>query len=314
MLVLAYYQFISIPDPQRFIKEMKEFLGGKDAKGRIYISEEGINGQMSISEEDAPSFADWIHSYPFFSDLEIKVHVYPEHTFAKMTVKYRKQLAALDASVDVSKTGVHLSAAEWKKWLDERSPNTLLIDVRNDYESKVGRFEGAVLPPLKEFREFPEYVEKLKEEYDPKKTRVMMYCTGGIRCELFSALMKDKGFDEVYQLDGGVIKYGLEQGSSHWEGHLFVFDDRMVVPISEDNNNVISHCCHCAAESDLYYNCANMDCNELFIACPKCNVEMKGCCCASCIEAPRLRAYCDGSRPKPFRKLPYEQKCALSRA
>ena len=110
---------------------------------------------------------------------------------------------------------------------------TLILDVRNDYEWKIGRFEGSELPPLETFREFPAYAKKLKEERDPKTTSVMMYCTGGIRCEFFSALMKKEGFEKVVQLDGGVIHYGLKEGSDHWEGKLFVFDDRLAVPMGE---------------------------------------------------------------------------------
>ncbi len=131
----------------------------------------------------------------------------------------------------------------------------------------------------------------------------MMYCTGGIRCELFSALLKKQGFENVYQLDGGIINYGLTEGAEHWQGKLFVFDDRMAVPISEEQEcEVISRCHHCQALSDIYYNCSNMDCNALFLCCSECAERYAGCCCGACQTAPRLRAYEKGERPKPFRR------------
>jgi UPF0176 protein len=221
-----------------------------------------------------------------------------------MTVKTRPQLVALDAAVDMSKAGTHVSAEKWKEMLENRDAGTLLLDVRNDYEWEVGHFEGAELPTLEQFREFPKYAQELKKRCDPQKTKVMMYCTGGIRAEVYSALLKEEGFAEVYQLQGGVIKYGQEAGSKHWKGKLFVFDDRLAVPISEkDPAEVISACIHCQTTSDLYFNCANMDCNELFIACLPCAEKTKGCCCPQCEAAPRVRTFQTTDRPKPFQRL-----------
>jgi len=163
--------------------------------------------------------------------------------------------------------------------------------------------EGAELPTLEQFREFPAYAKKLKEKCDPQKTKVMMYCTGGIRCEVYSALLKEEGFNEVYQLQGGIIKYGLQAGSKHWKGKLFVFDDRLAVPISEEPAEIISCCIHCEKKTDLYFNCANMDCNELYLSCLACAEKTKGCCCTACEEAPRIRPLQLTERPKPFRRL-----------
>jgi UPF0176 protein len=315
-LVLAYYHFLKPPfrleDPSRLVKAHHQFLNNKDAKGRIYINEEGINGQMSIHEQDAESYVEWLRQHEAFQEMEFKVHVAEEHAFAKMTVKYRKQLAALDIAVDLNKTGEHVPAHEWQQMLEAQDQDTILIDVRNDYEWKVGRFEGALLPELENFRDFGEYIEHLKKLYDTKKTKVMMYCTGGIRCELYSALMKERGFETVYQLQGGVIKYGLDAGVKHWKGKLFVFDDRMVVPISKEETEVISSCVHCSTPMDVYYNCANMDCNALFIACPECVKDLKGCCSQQCTTEPRVRAFVAVAKPKPFRKLSCAEKKILN--
>ena len=314
-VVLAYYYFCPSPEmiqnPHELIKQHKTFFEGKDAKGRIYINEQGINGQMSIEESQAESFIQWMHGFEQFKNLEFKVHLYPEHAFAKMAVKYRKQLVAIDAPVDLRLAGEHLSSSQWDAMLEEKDQDTILVDVRNDYEWKVGHFEGAILPQLETFRDFNVYIDQLKKLYDAKKTKVMMYCTGGIRCEIYSALMKEKGFDAVYQLQGGVIKYGLEHGTKHWRGKLFVFDDRMVVPISKDNEEVISKCSFCDTASDVYYNCANMDCNALFLSCPCCVESKKGCCSEGCMHEPRVRVFDVHQTPRPFRKLPFQEKEAL---
>ncbi len=302
--VLAYYYFTSIENPALEVLRHKEFFSTRDIKGRIYISHEGINGQMSASLAAAEEYMAWMRSDPRFEGIEFKIHSYPEHCFPRATVKTRPQLVAMDVSVDMSKTGVHLSAQEWQEMLEKKDDQTILLDVRNDYEWELGHFEGAELPTLEQFREFPTYAKKLKEKCDPQKTKVMMYCTGGIRCEVYSALLKEEGFNDVYQLQGGIIKYGLAAGSKHWKGKLFVFDDRLAVPISEkESSEVISTCIQCKGKTDLYFNCANMDCNQLYLSCLSCAEKTNGCCCEACKAAPRVRPFKLTDRPKPFRRL-----------
>lgn len=280
--VLAYYSIVRIDDPHAEVARHKEFFKNRDFMARIYISEEGINGQASGSAADAEAYMAWMRQDTRFQNIPFKIHAAKEHAYPKMTVKYRKQLVAIDCEVDFSLRGEHVSPDQWQKMLEERNEDTLVLDVRNDYEWKVGHFEGSELPKLETFRQFPEYAEKLKEERDPKKTAVMMYCTGGIRCEFFSAVMKKHGFEKVYQLDGGVINYGLQKGDEHWKGKLFVFDDRLVVPLDE-KNEPISGCTYCSTSNDVYYNCANMDCNELFLCCLDCLRKHRGCCSSECL-------------------------------
>lgn len=301
--VLAYYLFTPIEDPVAEVARHHAFFESRDAKGRIYISKAGINGQMSASQEAAEQYIDWMHQDPRFERIDFKIHHSHEHVFPRMTVKVKEQLVALDVPVSLEDAGEHVSAEKWREMLENRDEDTILIDVRNDYEWQIGHFEGAALPTLETFRQFPAYAKNLKEKRDPKKTKVMMYCTGGIRCELYSALMKKEGFENVFQLEGGVIKYGLKEGSKHWRGKLFVFDDRLAVSIDESEPaDPISACIHCGVACDVYYNCANMDCNELFISCPQCAEKKVGCCCEECQSAPRLRPFERSERPKPFRK------------
>lgn len=300
-LILAYYYFTEIKEPNSLIANHKKFFEKRDATGRIYISEQGINGQLSGSEVDMEAYIAWIRQDRSFDGMPFKIHFHHENVFPRMTVKYRKQLVALDYQVDPSKGGERLSPKAWKKMLEEEE-EILLIDVRNKYEWEIGHFERSTLPPLENFREFPSYADELKATVDPKQTKVMMCCTGGIRCELYSALLKEKGFEEVYQLDGGIINYGLQEGNALWKGKLFVFDDRMAVSIDGKECEPISKCSHCHLPSDTYYDCANMDCNTLFLSCPGCVKTYLGCCSHPCKEAPRLRPFEREGGNKPFRR------------
>lgn len=298
--VIAFYCFTHIESPELEVQRHLEFFKERDIKSRIYISEEGVNGQLSGFAPHAEEYIAWMKSDPRFSAVDFKVHLHHENVFPRATVKVRKQLVAIDEKVDMSLTGEHVEPKRWNEMMANRDENTILIDVRNDYEWEIGHFEGAELPDLEQFREFPDYARNLKNERDPQKTKVMMYCTGGIRCELYSALLKKEGFENVYQLQGGVIGYGLNEGSDHWKGKLFVFDDRLAVPIDDTEGEVISECLYCKTPSDVYYNCANMDCNELFLCCPECAEKTQGCCCEECLSAPRVRPF--QKSPKPFRR------------
>jgi UPF0176 protein len=300
-LIVSFYHLVPIEDPDAEVKNHRAFFAERDIRSRIYISKEGINCQLSAAATDGRAYMDWISSRPEFHTAKFKVDPYQIHVFPKLIVKYRRQLVAFDAEVDLSVRGEHVSPKKWKEML-EADDGHVVLDIRNDYEWKVGRFGGTERPPCQTSRGFKAYAKELKEKIDPKKTPVMMYCTGGIRCELFSAILKEDGFEKIYQLDGGVINYGHQQGSDHWQGQLFVFDDRMAVPISEEAAPVVGACHHCEVPYEAYYNCANMDCNELFLCCPKCLKEFAGCCQENCKHGKRVRPYHHQDAHKPFRK------------
>lgn len=299
--ILAFYQLSPLENPREEIKQHKLFFKERDITSRIYISEEGINGQMSASGSAAKEYMEWMHSRAEFAHLHFKIHPYHEHVFPRQTVKYRKKLVGHSDAIDPSQRGEHVSPHQWKKMLESQE-DYLLIDVRNDYEWKLGHFEGSVLPECTTFRELIEYAETLEEKYDPETTPVMMCCTGGIRCELYSSVLKKKGFSKVYQLDGGIINYGLKEGSKHWLGKLFVFDDRLSTPISEEESPIIGKCYFCKTSSEAYYNCANMECNHLFLCCSSCLEEFKGCCDKKCQEGKRIRPQHAQDSHKPFRR------------
>lgn len=310
-IVLSYYSFFHIADPAFEVERHRSYCSGLDILGRIYIADNGVNGQVSLPDSDISAYLDWLETYWNIPKKEGKMQKYGEHAFAKMQIKQRQQLVAMDQKINLQNRGKYLSPRDWVQALEEKKEDTILIDVRNNYESKVGHFKDALLPDLDTFRKFPEYAKELQKKYDPKSTKVLMYCTGGIRCELFSSLLQEKGFKFVFQLQGGIIQYGNEVGNKYWKGNLFVFDDRLVVPISTTPNDPISQCSFCDTPSDIYYNCANSECNELFLACTSCATNHLGCCSTTCKNSRKKRIFRETGRPKPFRKLTYLEKEAI---
>lgn len=306
-LVLAYYHLTHIEDPQSEVARHQAFLKDKDVSCRIYISHQGINGQFSGVREDAEAFMAWLQKD--FS-ISFKVHRHHEHVFPRKTVKYRPQLVALDAACDLSQRGVYLTPEAWKERLSHPSEGRLIVDVRNDYEWKVGHFERAISPPARTFREFRAYAEELKKRIS-LSTEILMCCTGGIRCEFYSSYLKSLGFTDIFQLQGGIIQYGLVVGNAHWKGKLFVFDDRLTIPISNEPTEALSHCCYCHVSEDRYLNCANAACNTLFIVCPRCAYAHEGCCSSSCRLHPKKRTLDGKDLYKPFRKKENHSYCLV---
>lgn len=297
--VLAFYHLAEVKNPQEEVASHHAFFQGRDAKGRIYLAPLGINGTLSAPKELACEYLQWLWTKPGFETAEVKIQEYENHAFGKLCVKTREELVALGFDVPLEMRGAHLSPAEWRSMLEEEE-DKVVLDIRNDYEWKLGHFEGAIAPPCETFKDFKEYADQLKEKIDPQNTKVLMYCTGGIRCEFFSALLKQNGIENVFQLQGGVIKYGAEEKSKHWKGKLFVFDDRLAVPVSEEETEVIGKCYHCQNPADRYYNCANMDCNELFLCCEACLHTFHGCCQVECSQTSRVRPFKLANTP--FRK------------
>ncbi len=296
-LVVSGYKFLPIADPAAEVVCHQEFVQKRELTGRIYIAEEGINAQFSGSEEDTQEYMVWLDER--LDGLDFKIQEHPEQAFPRMTIKVRRQLVALDQQIDTKQGGEHVSPKQWREMLE--SGEYLVVDVRNDYEWDIGHFKGSERPTCRTFREFPDYARALKERNDPSKTKIMMCCTGGIRCELYSVLMKEEGFSQVYQLNGGILRYAEEEQGRHWDGKLFVFDDRLAVDVNPEAE-VVGKCRHCDAPADRYYNCANMDCNRLYLSCDGCLEKTKGCCETTCHMAKRLRPLSHQNRSKPFRR------------
>lgn len=285
-ITLSFYTYAHIADPQQFRDELFVVWESLNVLGRIYVAREGINAQLSLPEVNLSEFRGFLESYPFMKDLRLNIAVeHDNKSFLKLTIKVRDKIVAdglNDDTFDVTNIGVHLKAKDFNQMMDD--PNTIVIDMRNHYESEVGHFDGAITPDVDTFREsLPIIHDQLEECKDSKN--LLMYCTGGIRCEKASAYFKHRGFKNVFQLEGGIIEYTRQTKSegleSRFIGKNFVFDNRLGERITDD---VIAQCHQCGKPCDTHTNCKNDGCHLLFIQCEECAERMHGCCSVSCAE------------------------------
>ena len=283
-LTLSFYAYAQISNPTQFRNELFLAWNPLEVLGRIYVAHEGINAQLSLPADHFYAFKDSIEKYDFMKGIRLNIAVeQDDHSFLKLTVKVRDKIVAdglVDETFDVTNIGIHLKAATFNEMLDD--PNTIVVDMRNHYESEIGHFTNAIKPDVDTFRESLPIIEAQLSAHKQDKN-VLMYCTGGIRCEKASAYFKHKGFEKVYQLEGGIIEYtrqvkaeGLE---SKFIGKNFVFDHRLGERITDD---IVAQCHQCGAPCDVHTNCANEGCHLLFIQCESCKTAMEGCCSAEC--------------------------------
>jgi UPF0176 protein len=282
---ISFYKYHHLQEPQIFRDELFANLSQMDVLGRIYVAYEGINGQISVPTALIEQFKQRLYSYNFLNGIRLNYAIEDDgKSFIKLKILVRKKIVADgldDDSFNVSNSGIHLNAIEFNEIISKE--NTILVDMRNHYESEVGHFENAITPDVDTFRDsLPIIVDQLKEN---KEKDLVMYCTGGIRCEKASAWMKHNGFQNVYQLNGGIIEYARQVNELGLEnkflGKNFVFDKRLGEKIGHE---IISKCHQCGEPSDTHTNCANLACHLLFIQCAKCADKFKGCCCDSCTE------------------------------
>ena len=285
-LTLSFYAYAKIEDPKKFRDDLFIAWNELDALGRTYVAKEGINAQMSVPAENLEAFRETLERYDFMKDIRLNVAVeQDDHSFLKLTVKVRDKIVADgldDDTFDVTDIGVHLKAKEFNQILED--PNTIVVDFRNHYESEIGHFKGAITPDVETFREsLPIINEQLKDYKEDKN--LVMYCTGGIRCEKASAYFKHQGFKNVFQLEGGIINYAKqikeENLESKFIGKNFVFDHRLGERITDD---IISQCHQCGKPCDNHTNCENEGCHLLFIQCDECKAIMENCCSTECQE------------------------------
>lgn len=286
---VSFYRYVIIEDPVVLRDQLYADWFNMGVLGRVYLAKEGINAQISVPEHRVGQFINYLNATLYFVDMPMKWAVEDDPlSFLKLKIKVRKKIVAdglADGSFDVTNVGKHLTAAEFNIALQEEG--TIVIDMRNHYESEIGRFEKALCPDVDTFREEIEFVTNALE--DKKDAKILMYCTGGVRCEKASAYLKHQGFQDVSQLYGGVIEYARqvkeEKLESMFKGKNFVFDERLGERITED---VIAHCHQCGTPCDTHTNCANDDCHLLFIQCSTCAEKYAGCCSEQCSEIIRL--------------------------
>jgi len=258
--VILFYKYVPIADPEAFATEQRALCVRLGLKGRVLIATEGINGTLAGAPEAVDEYTAALHADARFSDVGFKVSGGDENTFPKLVVKVRREIVTLGAGALTANQENQLAPAEWKQMI-ENDPDVVLLDVRNRFESDAGRFEGAVVCDIENFRDLPRYVEKLEPL---KEKKVLMYCTGGIRCEKASALLRSRGFRDVYQLHGGIVTYQEQFGNEHWQGECFVFDQRMTVRV-DDGLVQIGRCAHSGRVSSRFVNCLHDPCHKLFI-------------------------------------------------
>ncbi len=280
---LSFYKYHQIKDPQAFRDQLYSSFDALGVLGRIYIASEGINGQLSVLTKNLEAFQQALYAIPFLDGVRLNIAIDDDgKSFFKLQIKVRKKIVADgldDASFDVTKRGKHLDAESVNALIDQE--DTIVVDMRNHYESEVGHFEKAIRPDVATFREALPLVEDMLQE--DKEKPIVMYCTGGIRCEKASAYYLHRGFKKVFMIDGGIIEYTRQCAEKNlpnkFIGKNFVFDERLGERISAD---VIAHCHQCGAPCDTHTNCANDACHLLFIQCPSCAQTYAGCCSSDC--------------------------------
>lgn len=282
--VLLYYMFVPLDDPEAIAREQRSWCTELGLHGRIIVASEGINGTLSGLKAATDEYRARMSKHPSFRATEFKVDEHDGHAFKKLSIKVRDEIVTLGVQADaIGNTGTHLSPREFQAKLND--PQALVLDIRNDYEYDMGRFRGAVRPDVQSFKEFPQW---LRDNFsNDKKRPILTYCTGGIRCEKLTAFLKDEGFEDVYQLHGGIVTYAKDpvvQGEG-FDGDCFMFDDRLSVPVGKP----VSRCEECGEPCARYVNCSNVDCNRLYFLCQECEDHRGVACSESCRDNDRQR-------------------------
>lgn len=287
-ITLSFYKYVIIKNTSELRNELFVSWKKLDVLGRVYLAEEGINAQISVPKNLFSSFKRHLNTITYFKKIPFKIALEePVFSFYKLTIKVRKQIVADGLSIDnydITNVGKHLNAKQWNEAIDK---GATVVDMRNHYESEIGHFKSAILPEAETFREELPMVEEILRGKEDEN--ILLYCTGGIRCEKASAYLKHKGFHSVNQLYGGIINYVHEVNKGGLEnkfiGKNFVFDDRLGERITDD---VVSNCHQCGNPCDNHTNCKNLHCNLLFIQCDQCKEKYKNCCSRACVEVTSL--------------------------
>lgn len=282
---ISFYHYFFIEDPQQFRDDLYAALESLKVFGRIYVAHEGINAQISVPQSNFEALRDHLYSIEPLHGIRLNIAVDDDgKSFWILKIKVREKIVADgidDPSFDMANRGRYVNAEEFNQLTED--PDTIVVDMRNHYEFEVGHFEKAIEVPSDTFREqLPMAADMLK---DAKDKNIIMYCTGGIRCEKASAYMLHQGFKKVYHLEGGIIHYAnnvkAKGLSNKFKGKNFVFDDRLGERISEE---IIAHCHQCGKPADTHVNCVNEGCHLLFIQCEECRQQYEGCCSNECQE------------------------------
>ncbi len=317
-VTLSFYKYVKLENLTNLRDLLYTEWRSLGVLGRIYIAEEGINAQISIPENKLEELRQNLEQHTYFKNIPFKIAVEENISFYKLIIKVKKEIVAYGIKMneyDINKTGTHLDAKEFNQMME--NPNSIIVDMRNHYESEVGKFENAICPDVDTSKELLPETKKILEKH--KNDNIMLYCTGGIRCEKASSYLIKNKFKNVFQLNGGIINYAQQikkqKLKSKFKGKNFVFDDRLGERIT---NDILSNCHQCDDKCDEHTNCENDACHLLFIQCQKCSRKFNGCCSEECktikslpieeqrklrktkpeIAAPLIHHYRDRLKPK----------------
>jgi len=286
--VLLFYKYVNLQNPERIVLEHLHWCLQNKIKGRVFFANEGVNGTVSGLVENIEKYKSHLIKYPEFSDIWFKEDAADAQAFNKMHVRLKNEIVHGDLrGVSIERGGKRLSPEGLLKLYQERK-DFVIVDARNWYESKIGKFKNAITPPMKNFREWKNVVDEDLKEF--KQKTIITYCTGGIRCEKASAYMIERGFKDVYQLDGGIVNFIKKFPDTYWEGGMFVFDERrVVVPNSKEELKHMALCHFCGEPTSYYINCHNQDCDKIVVSCHNCKLENDYCCSEECRKSKNKR-------------------------
>lgn len=287
-LILLYYHYTDIEDPESFRYQHHLNCIELNLRGRIIIAREGINGTVSGLKKDCESYMSLLRQDERFGGIEFKIESHFGHAFEKLNVRVKSEIvhSGLIGINPRKRAGTYIEPEKFRKIKDEE--DVVIVDVRSNYEHNIGKFKNAITFDIENFRDFP---DKVREIEHLKDKRIITYCTGGIKCEKASAYLLEQGFKNVYQLHGGIIKYGAETGGEDFEGKCYVFDNRVANEVNSVNPTVISTCHICGTPCDRMVNCANPDCNKHVPICASCAEKMQGACSPECMNHPQKRPF-----------------------
>jgi UPF0176 protein len=285
--VISFYKYVKIEDPESLAKDHLNWCMQNNIKGKVYLANEGINGSVFGDNQTTAHYKNQLKSYKIFEDIWFKETPTDSIAFNKMHVRVKQEIVNSGLmKTKLENTAPKLTPDQLLKFYEDKK-DFVIVDARNWYESKIGKFKNAITPQITHFREWPKVVDSLN---DYKDKTIITYCTGGIRCEKASAYMREKGFKNVYQIDGGILNYIQKFPDTYWEGGMFVFDDRRVFePNTKEELKYTSNCHFCDKPTSYHINCHNIDCDKIIVCCHDCKIENEYCCSTECRSSSNKR-------------------------
>lgn len=290
--VISFYKYVNIENPEALMKEHLEWCLENGIRGKVYLAKEGISGSIFGDEDAITKYKEHLKNYKSFKDVWFKETPTDKIAFGKMHVRVKEEIVNSGLrDTKLEHTAPKITPEQLLKFYEDKK-DFVIVDARNWYESKIGKFKNAITPQITHFREWPKVVESLSEH---KNKTIVTYCTGGIRCEKASAYMREQGFKDVYQIDGGILNYIQQFPDTYWEGGMFVFDDRKVLDSNtREELKYIASCYFCNKPTSYHINCHNQDCDKIFVCCHDCKIEKEYCCSDECRTSGNKRKKYDG--------------------